>query len=53
MNSQYEEQGWRKYYEKLEQLRLAKEQLENKEITQESFEQLYDETEILMMELGE
>lgn len=53
MNTKHEENGWRKYFEKLEALRMAKEQLEKKEITQEEYERQYDEVEILMTELGE
>jgi hypothetical protein len=51
VNSEYEKLGWRKYYERLEQLRWAKEQLDRREITQEDFQQLYDEVETLMTEL--
>lgn len=53
VNTKHEENGWRKYFEKLEALRMAKEQLEKKEITQEEYERQYDEVEILMTELGE
>lgn len=45
------EQTWRKYYEALESLRMAKDRFELGEITQEEFDQIWDSVEIIMSEL--
>ena len=48
-----EKENWRKYFEKLEELRTARERLDKKEITEEEFIKVYSETAKLMQELGE
>jgi len=50
---QIEKQTWRKYFEALEAVRIARERIERKEITQEEFDQIWDETELIMQDLEE